>query len=145
MKTDSTIKNVSGIIPATRTGGASPTVTKGSEIDRRDFEEAIITLHHGAIDATGKLDCKIQESDTTTDGDFADIEGAAFTQINGDTEGLASGIYQGRINLVGRKRYIRAVGTVTTDTKNATYDVIVGLHQAKEKPVIPVNPLAFSV
>ena len=133
-----------GLNPKDVAGGATPTVTKGGAIDRLGFEEARVVLQHGAVEAGAALDCKVQESDTTTDGDFVDVEDAAFVQVAGGA-GVLSGIFEGRLNLVGRKRYLRVVSTVTGQDKKACHSANVILTMAKEKPVAPVNALAFSV
>ncbi len=42
---------------------------------------------------------------------------------------LTSGIYAGRLNLAGRKRYLRVVATVTGNTKTAEVAALVSLHR----------------
>ena len=71
-----------------------------------------MTLQHGAVVDGGNLAVKVQESDTTTDGDFADITDAAFANVAGGAP-VTSGVYVGRLNLAGRKRYLRVVATVS--------------------------------
>ena len=112
---------------------------KGPAIDRLGFEEALVVVNSGANGAGGTVDIKVQESDTTTDGDFADVSGAAFTQI---TEANDNNVYVGRLNLVGRKRYLRVVAVVGTAACDFGVEVILGA--AKELPVSQVNSVAFS-
>jgi hypothetical protein len=113
---------------------------KGSAIDRLGFEEALVVVNSGANGASGTVDIKVQESDTTTDGDFADVAGAAFIQI---TEANDNNVCVGRLNLVGRKRYLRVVAVVGTAACDLGVEVILGA--AKEGPVSQVNPAAFSL
>jgi hypothetical protein len=142
MQVNKELKTALAIIPAAYAGGATPTVTKGPAIDRSGFLEGRVVLAHGVVEATALLDCKVQESNTTTDGDFVDVVDAAFAQLAG---ALVSGIYEGRLNLAGRKKYLRVVTTVTTNTKIAAHGAVVVLHKARITPVDPVNPLAFDV
>ncbi len=132
------------IAPQTITADADGTSVSGAAVDCRGFEEAQVVLHHGAVVDGATLAAKVQESDTTTDGDFADITDAAFADVAGGAAVL-SGIYQGRLNLVGRKRYLRVVATVTGNTKTAEVAASVVLAQANQRPVAPVNTLAFSI
>jgi hypothetical protein len=113
---------------------------KGSAVDRLGFEEALVVVNSGANGSSGTVDIKVQESDTTEDGDFVDVTGAAFTQI---TEANDNNVYAGRLNLVGRKRYLRVVAVVGTAACDFGVDVILGA--AKELPVSQVNTAAFSV
>ena len=138
-------KTVTGILPKENAGGATPTVTKGPAINRLPFEEARVTLHHGVIDAGCQLNAKVQESPTETDGDFTDITGAVFTQLDGGGGGLTGGIFEGRLNLKGRKKYLRVVTTVTGNGLKAAHSVEVVLMEPREKPVAPVNALAFNL
>ena len=145
MKGNRNIKSAIGIDPQSITGAAAPgTEVKGPAIDRKGFEEALVTLQHGACSEGGTLQCKVQESNTTTDGDFADITGAAFADLVIGA-GVTSGVYAGRLNLAGRKRYIRVVTTLVGATETALVSALVSLHQAKDLPVSQVNALAFNV
>lgn len=66
-------------------------------------------LDVGAITTAGALTMKIQQSDTTTAGDFTDITGAAFT---GYTVTQTTATNQS-IHFVATKRYVRAVAGFT--------------------------------
>lgn len=144
MKGNRDLKSAIGIDPQTITADADGTTVKGPAVDRRGFEEALVNLQHGAVVDGATLAAKVQESDTETDGDFADITGAAFANVAG-AAAVTSGIYVGRLNLVGRKRYLRVVATVTGNTKTAEVAALVSLHQARELPVSQVNDLVFNV
>ena len=117
---------------------------KGAAVDRRGFEEALVTLQHGAVAAGGTLSVKVQESPTTTDGDFVDIADAAFAPVAGGAQ-VTSGVYVGRLNLSGRQRYLRVVATVVGADKTALVSSQMTLHLARELPVSQVNALAFEV
>jgi len=144
MKGNENIKHPIGIDPQEITGAAAPgTTVEGPAVDCRGFEEGLVTLQHGAVSDGGTLSCKVQESDIV-DQDFDDIEAAAFADIAGGAQ-VASGVYVGRINLAGRKRYIRVVATLVGAAETALVSALVTLHQARELPVFQVNALAFNL
>jgi hypothetical protein len=129
------VKAVMGIVADNHAAGT----VNGAAIDRRGFEEALVVVNSGTNGTGGTVDLKIQESDVSGSG-FADIDGAAFTQI---TEANDNTVYVGRLDLVGRKRYLRVVATVATAACDLGVDVILGA--AKELPVSQVNAAAFSI
>jgi hypothetical protein len=144
MKGNRDIELALSIAPQTITADADGTTVKGAAVDRQGFEEALVDLRHGAVVEGATLAVKCQEADTDQDADFADIPDAAFSNVAGGAA-VTSGIYVGRLNLVGRKRYLRVVATVTGDTKTAEVSCGVTLNQARELPVSQVNALAFDV
>ena len=144
MKGNENIKHPIGIDPQEITGAAAPgTTVEGPAVDCRGFEEGLVTLQHGAVSDGGTLSCKVQESDIV-DQDFDDIEDAAFADVPGGAL-VASGVYVGRLNLAGRKRYIRVVATLVGAAETALVSALVTLHQARELPVSQVNALAFNL
>ena len=144
MKGNENIKHPIGIDPQEITGAAAPgTTVEGPAVDCRGFEEGLVTLQHGAVSDGGTLSCKVQESDIV-DQDFDDIEDAAFADVPGGAL-VASGVYVGRLNLAGRKRYIRVVATLVGAAETALVSALVTLHQARELPVSQVNTLAFNL
>jgi hypothetical protein len=144
MKGNENIKHPIGIDPQEITGAAVPgTTVEGPAVDCRGFEEGLVTLQHGAVSDGGTLSCKVQESDIV-DQDFEDIEAAAFADVAGGAL-VASGVYVGRLNLAGRKRYIRVVATLVGAAETALVSALVTLHQARELPVSQVNALAFNL
>ena len=144
MKGNENIKHPIGIDPQEITGAATPgTTVEGPAVDCRGFEEGLVTLQHGAVSDGGTLSCKVQESDIV-DQDFDDIEDAAFADIAGGAL-VTSGVYVGRLNLAGRKRYIRVVATLVGAAETALVSALVTLHQARELPVSQVNALAFNL
>lgn len=52
-----------------------------AEVDSRGYAGLVFEVHVGAMAAGATLDLKLQHSDTTVDGDFADVEGSAVTQL----------------------------------------------------------------
>lgn len=130
------LKAVVGIASDNHAAGT----VNGSAIDRVGFEEALVVVNSGANGTGGTVDIKVQEADTTTSGDFTDVTGANFTQI---TESNDNNVYAGRLNLIGRKRYLRVVAMVGTAACDLGVDVILGA--AKELPVVQVNSAAFSI
>jgi len=144
MKGNENIKHPIGIDPQEITGAAAPgTTVEGPAVDCRGFEEGLVTLQHGAVSDGGTLSCKVQESDTV-DQDFDDIEAAAFADVAGGAL-VTSGVYVGRLNLAGRKRYIRVVATLVGAAETALVSALVTLHQARKLPVSQVNALAFNL
>ena len=129
------LKAVTGIVADNHAAGT----VNGPAIDRRGFEEALVVVNSGANGTNGTVDVKVQESDASDSG-FADITGAAFAQI---TEANDNNVYVGRLNLTGRKRYIRVVAAVGTAACDLGVDVILGA--ARELPVAQVNDAAFSL
>jgi hypothetical protein len=145
MRGNENIRSAIGLDPQVITGAAAPgTTVKGPAVDRLGFEECLVTLQHGAVAAGGTLSVKVQESPTPTDGDFADVADAAFANIAGGAA-VTSGIYAGRLNLTGRKRYLRVVATVVGADKTALVSALMTLHLARELPVSQVNALSFNV
>lgn len=82
-------------------------------------------LDVGVITTAGTLDVKIQHSDTTTAGDFADISGATFTQVTASTGAEA-------IHFRTNKRYIRALATFGASTNGYSFGVY-ALAELREK------------
>ena len=96
------------------------TTTNGTGIDTQGFHQALVILNVGTV--TTSLDVKVQESSDNGSGDsFADICGAAFTQV---TTANDNAIYVARINLTGTERYIRCVGTDVGASQTYAVDVI---------------------
>lgn len=77
-------------------------------------------LNCGSTDGTTpSVTVKLQDSTTTTAGDYTDISGAVFTAVT-DTTGAFEAIH-----FITKKRYLRAVATFTSDTTEATFGVAV--------------------
>ena len=110
-------KVVASLVPAVQAA-----TLKGSTIDTQGFGSALMVVNTGAIDTAGTYDIKMQESDTTTDGDFTDV--AAANLIGSLPTALAaSSVY--RQGYIGKKRYVRAVITKQSGTSIAAGAVFV--------------------
>jgi hypothetical protein len=104
---------------------------KGSAIDLLGFESAAIVINTGAIAGAGDFTAKLQESDTTTDGDFTDVAaGHLIGSLPASLE-ADSTVKQG---YRGFKRYIRVVLTKNSGTSIAAGAVAVKGH-AHLRPV----------
>lgn len=102
---------VASLLPAVVTA-----TTKGSHADLQGYNAATLIITTGAIAGDGLFVVAIQESDTTTDGDFADV--AAGDLLGSLPTALeASTVY--KQGYKGTKRYIRAVITKTSGTSIA--------------------------
>lgn len=94
-------------------------------IDLLGFESAAIVINTGAIVSSGDFTAKLQESDTTTGGDFADVAAAHLVGTLPATLEAASIYKQGYI---GTKRYLRTVITKNSGTSIAAGAVLVKGH-----------------
>ncbi len=100
---------------------------KGSAVDLKGFNAAELIVSTGAIVSDGLYDIKLQESPTTTDGDFTDVD--AVDLIGALPEALAaSTVY--RQGYRGGQRYVRAVITKQSGTSIAAGAVIICGHAA---------------
>ncbi|KQY21018.1 hypothetical protein [Rhizobium sp. Root483D2] len=92
--------------------------TNGAAIDLKGFDSALFVINTGAIVGAGDFGVKLQESDTTTSGDFTDV--AAADRLGALPATLAAdSVY--RIGYIGskRKRYVRAVASKAGGTSIA--------------------------
>ncbi|MBN9069580.1 MAG: hypothetical protein J0H60_24885 [Rhizobiales bacterium] len=105
--------------------------TKGTAVDLNGFDSAALVINTGAITSAGLYVVKMQESDTTTDGDFADVDAADLVGSLPASLAATSTYKQGYI---GNKRYIRAVITKTSGTSVVAGAVVVK-GNAADKPV----------
>jgi hypothetical protein len=104
---------------------------KGNAIDLQAFNAAALVINTGAIAGAGDFTAKMQESDTTTDGDFSDV-------VSGDLIGTlpasltADGAFKQGYR--GSRRYIRVVLTKNGGTSIAAGAVVVKAN-AHQRPV----------
>jgi hypothetical protein len=105
--------------------------TKGAAIDLLGFNSALIAITTGAIVGAGNFTAKLQESDTTTDGDFADVDASDLIGALPASLAANATVKQG---YVGSKRYVRAVLTLNSGTSIAAGAVAV-LGDASSRPV----------
>lgn len=115
--------------------------TKGS----RDVE-IVVWLRQFAYSATNKLKFELQDSDTTTAADYADVDADLIDGGDGETDGLlferssavaANKMVVYKFNYKGSKRYLR-VKTDETGTTTGAYGATVRLgsprHQPRDNP-----------
>lgn len=123
------------LAPATYAAAAAANSTA---VDCQGYEEALICLQCGTFSATGDVSFIIQESaDNVT---FAAVSGATIAE-----KALADGeeIFVGRLNLVGRQRYIRVEYDV--DDANVLISLFIVLLHPKYAPATQQNTVEFSV
>jgi hypothetical protein len=113
---------------ATSLAPAVQTATlKGDAVDLQGFGSALLAVTTGAIVGAGLFDLKMQESNTTTDGDFTDV--AADDLLGTMPVSLAaSTVY--RQGYIGSKRYVRAAFTKQSGTSIAAGAAFVLGHPA---------------
>lgn len=103
----------------------------GAAIDLQGFNSALVVVSTGAIAGAGDFTTKLQESDTTTPGDFTDV--AAVNMLGSFPASLAAASVV-KVGYVGSKRYVRVV-----NTKNGGTSIAVGVNvvkgNASEAPV----------
>lgn len=98
------------------------TPVKGSAIDLMGYDgilRVMLSADAAAAGTNPTLDVKIQESVDTTDGNFSDISGKAFTQVT--TVASAQTL---SIDVRATKRYIRAY-IALGGTNTPTFDLAV--------------------
>lgn len=114
------------LIPATQSATA-----KGTAVDLLGFDSAALVITTGAIVSSGLYVMSLQESATTTDGDFTDV--AAENMVGTlPTSLAASSDY--KVSYVGTKRYVRTVITKTSGTSIDAGAVFI-LGHATQRPV----------
>lgn len=110
------------LIPAVQSATAT-----SAAIDLAGFESATVLINTGAIVSAGDFTVKLQESDTTTSGDFTDV--AAGNLVGTFPASLAAdSLY--KVGYSGTKRYVRTVAT-----KNSGTSIIAGIFVAKGHPL----------
>lgn len=100
---------------------------KGPAIDTAEFGSLMFVITTGAIAGSGNYTVTVQESDTTTDGDFTDAVGNAALGSSLVSPVAADSIY--KVGYVGSKRYARLAVT-----KNSGTSVVVGAVAIKGNP-----------
>lgn len=117
---------ISGIgVVATLAPADYAATTKGAAVDLQGFNSAAIIVQSGVITAAGVYDVKLQESDTTTDGDFTDV---AAGDLLGALPGALAAASVYKQGYKGVKRYIRAVITKQGGTSIVAGVVVVRGH-----------------
>jgi hypothetical protein len=95
---------------------------KGNTVDLQGFGSALMVVNTGAIASSGDYGLAMQESDTTTDGDFANV---AAADLLGTIPATLEDSKVYRQSYIGSKRYVRAVITKNGGTSIAAGAVFV--------------------
>jgi hypothetical protein len=103
--------------PTTSADGSAVDFDSSPSISKRNIK-AVLAGWGVAGTAPSTVTVKLQESDTTTAGDFADITGAVFTAVNG-----TAGTGFEEIHYKQTKRYVRAVVTLSANVTGANIAV----------------------
>ena len=104
---------------------------QGPAIDTLGFDSIAFTVATGAIVGAGDFGLKLQESDTTTGGDFTDAA-AEVVDTNAPATLAAASAY--KLGYTGFKRYVRLAVTKAGGTSIAAGAIAV-LGNAGERPV----------
>ncbi|WAJ30958.1 hypothetical protein [Antarcticirhabdus aurantiaca] len=120
------IKAVAAVPAATRTA----TFTS-DPVDLLGFDSVALVVNTGTVSGSGNMTVKLQESDTTTAGDFIDVPAGLLQG------GIAGALVQNgtaKVGYRGFKRYLRAVFTFNSGTSVSTSGTFL-LGKAADKPV----------
>lgn len=96
--------------------------TTGPAVDLRGFRSAAVIVTTGAIVGSGDFTAKLQHSDTTTSGDFADV--AAGLLVGAFPASLAADSTV-EVGYIGTKPFVRTVITRNSGTSIAAAAVVV--------------------
>jgi hypothetical protein len=97
--------------------------TTGSALDMQGFGSGVMLITTGAIVGSGDFSAKLQESDTTTSGDFTDIAAGNIYASNLVATLLADSTY--KVGFRKLKRYVRVVLTRASGTSLAAGAILV--------------------
>lgn len=123
-----------GFIPDAHATGT----VNGAGIDKTDFDEALVVLNIGTIEATGTSNVKVQDS--ADNSSFADVTGAAFGEKTPSNDNT---IVVGRLNLRKLRKFIRTV--LVQGTAAGDLGCVVILASAGNLAVSQVASSEFSV
>ncbi|MEF2071906.1 hypothetical protein [Consotaella aegiceratis] len=124
------VNNIKAVVAApSATRSASYT---GDPVDLIGFDSAALVVNTGAVTGSGDMTVALQESDTTTSGDFTDVA-ADHLQGDGLTDPLEANSTT-KIGYRGFKRYLRAVLTLNSGTSVSTGALFI-LGNAHDRPV----------
>jgi hypothetical protein len=114
--TDRCTVNVS-LAPVSKSAGT----TTGSAIDLTGYQSGVLIVNAGVIASSGTVDCKVQSS-ATSGGTYADITGAAITQMTeaGGDSGSTQSI---NFELTAGKPFVKTV--LVNATAAAVQDVLI--------------------
>jgi hypothetical protein len=94
--------------------------TAGTAVDTKGFESVTLLLSSGAYQ-NGTQTWKLQESDTTTDGDFADVDTTLLINNANFPGAIAANTSENKVfwlGYAGSKRYVRAKMTANVIAAN---------------------------
>lgn len=95
---------------------------KGATVDLQGFSSALMVVNTGAVASAGDFSIAIQHSDTTADGDFANV---TVADLLGTIPATLEDTKVYRQGYIGKKRYVRAVITKAGGTSIAAGAVFV--------------------
>jgi hypothetical protein len=107
------LKTVLALSPAVQAA-----TIKGNTIDLLGYDSCMFVFASGAIVGAGAFGPSIQESDTTTDGDFAHVDDADLLLPDNLPAAFAADSIV-KVGYVGTKRYVRCVVTKGSGTSVA--------------------------
>lgn len=103
----------------------------GTGVDTQGYADGMVILEVGTVSGTTpSMTVKIQESDDNST--FADITGATFTAVTASNSSQVLRLSE--LN-VTRKRYVRAVATISGTTPSFAFSTIVLLGENTSGPV----------
>jgi hypothetical protein len=124
------IVNNIGVVQALAPAVLAATTT-GAALDLLGFESAAVVINTGAIVGSGDYAAKVQESDTTTSGDFTDV---GADDLQGALPASLSADSVVKVGYRGFKRYLRLVVTKNSGTSIAASALLVK-GNAHQRPV----------
>lgn len=107
----SNVGAVSALVPSVKSASVD-----GTAVDTKGFNSAAFVVNTGAIVSAGDFGVKLQESDTTTDGDFTDV---AADQVDTNAPATLEANSTYKLGYRGFKRYARLVLTKAGGTSIA--------------------------
>lgn len=115
---------------------AAPSATRsasfnGDPVDLLGFDSVALVVNTGSVTGAGDMTVKLQESDTTTGGDFTDVDPG---HLQGQIANPLAANSTTKLGYRGFKRYLRAVLTLNSGTSVSTGAVFI-LGNATKKPV----------
>lgn len=119
-----------GVVAAVAPAVLSATNTS-NPVDLLGFNAAAVIITTGAIAGDGDFTAKLQESDTTESGDFADVAPADLVGTFPASLAAASVV---KVGYIGNKRYLRTVITKNGGTSIAA-SATVEMGAARLRPV----------
>lgn len=101
---------------------------KGNAIPLAGFNSVTFVVNTGAIASAGDFTVTVQESDTTTDGDFANVAAASLIGSTLPATLTADGSF--KVGYIGGKPYARVVATKNGGTSIALGAIAILGHPA---------------